>query len=385
MRTRSYTLLLAAAFSTFTIGAKADVVLTVGPAGQYQTISDAVTAADADTDSSYSYDIQVAPGTYTNDFSEVTRPMTIEVDPNYAGSQVLLQATVPLPNEKGIILTFASLTVNGLTFAGAAIDNSLGGNGAGIRDQNTDPANLIVENSTFIGNQEGILTGYDSNESIVIDNSVFKNNGNPDQDYFQHALYVNYAGSLTVSNSLFCGQLIGHDIKSRALATTVVNNQIYDGAADPVDGCDASSSSYAIDTPNGGTVVISGNQIIKGAAAQNYTMVDYGAEGLLFNDNSLFLSDNAFINIDAPSSTGIYDPYCVPAQLLNNTFQGVDTPVDPPGCAVDLGASDPSAILGAIDPPAVPEPNGLLLLLSAIGGWAAAWQISSRSHAPRAW
>ena len=33
-----------------------------------------------------------------------------------------------------VILTFASLTVDGLTFMGAMIDNSLGGNGAGIRD-----------------------------------------------------------------------------------------------------------------------------------------------------------------------------------------------------------------------------------------------------------
>ena len=106
--------------------------------------------------------IQVAPGTYTNDFSLVTRPMTIEVDPRRAGSPVLLEATVSLPNQKGIILTFASLTVDGLTFLGAMIDNSLGGNGAGIRDQNTAAgATLIVRNSVFTKNQEGILTGDD--------------------------------------------------------------------------------------------------------------------------------------------------------------------------------------------------------------------------------
>src|SRR5215471_18202892 len=104
------------------------------------------------------------------------------------------------------------------------IDNSLGGNGAGIRDQMTgNLASLVVSNSTFIGNQEGILTGYNANEIISISNSKFINNGNPDPNYFQHALYVNYAGNLTVSNSLFCGQLIGHDIKSRALFTTIEN------------------------------------------------------------------------------------------------------------------------------------------------------------------
>jgi hypothetical protein len=48
---------------------------------------------------------------------------------------VALQVTVALPNQKGIILTVADLTVNGLTFTGAQIANSLGGNGraSGIR------------------------------------------------------------------------------------------------------------------------------------------------------------------------------------------------------------------------------------------------------------
>jgi hypothetical protein len=57
------------------------------------------------------------------------------------------------------------------------------------------------------------------------------------------------AGSLTVSNSLFCGQLIGHDIKSRAQVTVVSGNQLYDGAANAALGCNAASSSLAIDVP----------------------------------------------------------------------------------------------------------------------------------------
>src|SRR5215831_18952376 len=89
-------------------------VLKVGPGTQYTTISAAVAAADADPDPSNYYDIQVLPGTYTNDFPVVTRPMTIEVNPDYTGQQVVLSATVDLPNEKGIILAFANLAVNGL-------------------------------------------------------------------------------------------------------------------------------------------------------------------------------------------------------------------------------------------------------------------------------
>jgi|SRR5208283_4603395 len=174
------------------VAARADaatITLTVGATGAYRTISAAVAVANADASATNYYDIRVAPGTYTNDFPTVTRPMTIEVDPLRAGRPVVLNATLPLPNEKGIILTFASLTVDGLTFQGATIANSLGGNGAGIRDQMTgSPASLIVRNSSFIGNQEGILTGSNNSEVVTIINSKFINNGNPDANYYQHAV-----------------------------------------------------------------------------------------------------------------------------------------------------------------------------------------------------
>jgi len=307
----------------------------VGPGGQYQTITAAVTAANADTDPGSYYDIQVVPGTYTNDFPHVTRPMTIEVNPGLSGQQVVLQATVGLPNEKGIILTDANLTVNGLTFTGASIANALGGNGAGIRDQNANSAaKLVVQNSAFTNNQEGILTGANSDQVITVINSSFVNNGNPDINYFQHGLYVGAVYSLTVSNSLFCGQLIGHDIKSRAQVTMVENNQLYDGEGNSALGCAAGSTSFAVDVPNGGAATISGNQIVQGAATQNYKMVAYGEEGLTYSNNNLLVTGNSFTSIGTPNATAVYDPNCVPAQLSNNTFSGITTIVNPPACAV---------------------------------------------------
>ena len=311
--------------------ALADTVLTVGPGGQYQSISAAVAQADTDTDPGNYYVIDIMPGTYTNDFPTVTRPMTIEVNPAFAGQPVVLQATEPLPNQKGIILTFASLTVNGLTFTGAYIDEWLGGNGAGIRDQNTGPASLVIMNSTFTNNQEGVLSGWDTDETITIINSSFENNGNPGDGY-ESGIYINYAGSLTVSNSLFCGQTSGHDIKSRAAVTTVTNNQLYAGAPDASIGCGAGQASFNIDAANGGTVTISGNQLIEGSAVPNHKMVAYGEEGLIYGANSLLVTGNSFTSIDVPHSIGIYDPYCIPAQLSDNAFEGVSTIIDPPGC-----------------------------------------------------
>jgi hypothetical protein len=163
LRIRGVLLLCGAVLGGGTVPAGAETrILTVVASGnyQYRMVSAAVAVANADVSAGNYYKIRVAPGTYTNDFPVVTRPMTIEVDPSGAGSPVLLKATVPLPKQKGIILTFASLTVDGLTFSGAMIDNSSGGNGAGIRDQNTaGGAALTVRNSVFSENQEGILTG----------------------------------------------------------------------------------------------------------------------------------------------------------------------------------------------------------------------------------
>jgi hypothetical protein len=308
------------------------ITLMVGPSGRYKTVSAAASAADADRNTENYYDIRVMPGTYINDFPQVTRPMTIETA--VAGGSVVLKATEALPNGKGIILTAASLTINGLTFTGAEIADRSGGNGAGIRDLNTGPAAVIVENSTFTGNQEGMLTGFDANETITVINSKFINNGNPSHRYFQHALYVNYAGSLTVGNSLFCGQLIGHDVKSRAATTIVENNQLYDGAANPALGCNAGSTSYAIDTPNGGAVTISANRIVQGGTTENDRMVAYGEEGLRYSNNKFLVSNNSFSNSNVPSAIAIYDPNCVTARLSNNSFVGIATIVSPPNCAI---------------------------------------------------
>jgi hypothetical protein len=307
-------------------------VLQVGPGRAYPTISAAVGAANTDTNLNNAYDVQVLPGTYTNDFPTITRPVTIEVDPCCAGQAVVLNATIDLTNDKGIILALANLTVNGLTFTGAHISDGLGGNGAGIRDQNQDPAaKLIIMNSIFENNQEGVLTGDNDNQIVMVSNSSFINNGNPNQSVFQHGIYVNSGALFSVSNSLFCGQLIGHSVKSRAAVTTVTGSQIYDGAQGP-SGCEPGSSSLAIDVANGGTTTITSNQLIQGASSQNFKLVDYGEEGLIYTSNSLVFSGNTFSSMGTPSATAVYDPQCVPAQFNGDTFTGITTQVDPAGC-----------------------------------------------------
>ena len=118
----------------------ATIVLTVGgPSGNYPTIAAAVAVANSDTNPANDYVISIAPGTYTNDTAEVTRPMTIQAA--VPSPAVILNQTTALANRKGILLKdVGPLVVDGLTFENAAISHDDGGNGAGIRDQDIHAA-----------------------------------------------------------------------------------------------------------------------------------------------------------------------------------------------------------------------------------------------------
>ena len=270
--------------------------------------------------------------------------MTIEAAT--PGSQVLLLATVPPPNLKGIISTDSSLTVNGLTFEGAAISNSDGGNGAGIRDQSNTATSLVIENSRFLGNQEGILTGSDSGqtfaETVIISNSQFVNNGNPDPSVFQHALYVGDAGSLGVSNSLFCGQLLGHDVKSRALSTTVQNSTMYIGVAAPPGSPDYNagctmpgSTSIGVDMPNGGNAHLVGDALIQGPANQNGALVSYGEEGLHSSGANTFAISHSTFTSTANGLAIQELPTCLaPVTLTNDMFTGTSAIINQSNCLI---------------------------------------------------
>jgi hypothetical protein len=243
--------------------------------------------------------------------------LTIALDPSanaQAGAAIL--NTNPT-GSKGLLtvpdgVSGINLTVDGLTFENAAISAGLGGNAAGIRYQGGGIASLNVSNSTFLKNQNGILTGDTAvglaNQllAITMSNSLFANNGAPDGR--EHALYA-LAGSLTVTDSTFCGTVGGHDIKSRAAVTTVTNSTLYDGAQDLQNAlCNIGSSSYALDAPNGGQVKVSGTTFTQGDASPNHTIVSYGGEGLLYATNSLIIQRSAFTSTCRGSASKSLSP-----------------------------------------------------------------------------
>ncbi len=249
------------------------------------------------------------PGIYLDDTASIDKPLTIE-----GTGGVTLKITRHLDNQKGILIGNADLTVRNLTFDGAFVLDSEGKNGAGIRMQR---GNLTVENCTFQNNQDGMLVNPIAGGTVTVAGSTFLNNGAGDG--YSHGIYVNEVAQLTVRDSVFSGTKEGHSIKSRALATTVINTVIEDGVV--------GTSSYAIDLSNGGNVVIDGVKITQGKNTTNPSMIAYGAEGNLKASNSLFVSNSTFINqLASSNAVAVYNfTTTVAAVLTNDTAESIAT------------------------------------------------------------
>ena len=165
----------------------------------------------------------------------------------------------------------------------------------------------------------------------MLTNNVFMNNGNGYTSSLTHGVYISSGNnSLTAIGNEFCGTIVGHNIKSRAAVTIIENNTLYAGAADPNQpGCNVGSASFALDIPNGGVAVVSGNTMIQGTATQNGNIVDYGAEGLTYPTNSFVFMNNQMQNT-LPNAIGINDPNGIPVVGNGNVFaSSIATLVNP--------------------------------------------------------
>jgi Hint domain/Right handed beta helix region len=285
--------------------------LTVGLSAGfgYGTLAEAIAASqNGDV-------IQVQAGTYTNDFATITKSIVIEG----VGGMVNLVATVPPTNLKGILTigipgaTGPDVAINNVSFSGAAIPNAQGGNGAGIRYQS---GNLVLNNTYFHDNQEGLLGNADPAGTITINNSKFLSNGNahPPSSGIEHNLYVGAIQYLTIYNCYFSDPLVGHNIKSRALNTTIENSRI-----DNRNG----NGSYEIDLPNGGNVLVRNTIIEKGANAGNGSFIAFGEEGGLHASSSLTVTGNTAINDYGAGARFVRNATALQVTVTDNTIYGL--------------------------------------------------------------
>ena len=217
-------------------------------------------------------------------------------------------ATVAPPNGKGILVTQSDVTIQNLSFSGAAVAD---GNGAGIRYEG---GNLVIIDSYFHDNQDGLLANSDPNGTIRIVGSEFANNGAGDG--FTHNLYVNNIASLVIDDSYFHDANVGHQIKSRAQSTTITNSRIYDGNG---------TGSYSIDLPNGGVGVIRNNVIQQGPNSDNPAIIHYGGESAAYAGSSLLIEDNVVVNDMSGSSSVrlLYNATTVTGTLSDNAVYGL--------------------------------------------------------------
>jgi hypothetical protein len=145
-------------------------------------------------------------------------------------------------------------TVRHITFTRARV---VDGNGAGIR---LEGRNLTVEDSRFINNQSGILAGDSPDSVLTISNSEFVDDG-ACQTGCAHALGVGRIKLLRVTKSRFSGTKLAHDISSAARRTELIDDVIEDGPA--------GTSSYLVDMPIGGTLLLERDVLEKGRRTSN--------------------------------------------------------------------------------------------------------------------
>jgi Right handed beta helix region len=279
--------------------------LEVGPAHNLKAPSDAASVASPGDV------IEIDPGEYFDCAVWSASGITIE---GRGDGTIITDKTC---EGKALFVTRGNdITIRNLTFSRARVPDA---NGAGIR---AEGKNLTIERSRFIDNENGILAGNSPESRISISGSEFLRNGKCAPDC-SHGIYVGHIALLRVEGSKFLETKQGHHIKSRALRTELVGNDIRDGK----DG----TASYLVEIPNGGSLVMDGNVLQKGPNSENHTAaIMIGAEGVTQPTRELSLINNNFTN-DGVQTLFVKNLTATEAVLSANTFKGKVIPLSGDG------------------------------------------------------
>jgi hypothetical protein len=279
------------------------MTLDVGPKRLLQTPSEAAARArDGDR-------IEIAPGRYSD--CAVWRASNLVIE-GVGPGVIIADKTC---EDKGIFVIVGNdVTVRNLTLTGARSSSK---NGAGIRHQGR---NLTVDKVKFIDNQNGILGGSAPVSTVTIRNSVFERNGTC-EDQCAHGIYFGAIALLRVENSRFFETRQGHHIKSRAARTEIVGCDIADGPN--------GTSSFLIEIPNGGSVVVRGNKLEKGPKSENETgAISIGAEGVKQPTSQILIANNTFKNDMEQPTSFVRNLTGVPASFKDNRLSGPVTTLE---------------------------------------------------------
>ncbi|HEV2677313.1 MAG TPA: hypothetical protein VGV37_22485 [Aliidongia sp.] len=283
--------------------------IPVGPNETFKQPSEAIAvAADGDT-------LEVAPGQYYDCAIIRQKQLTIVG----TGPDVVL--TDRMCEGKGLLIARGNdLTIRNLTFTRARVADL---NGAGIR---LESGNLTVDHAQFINNETGILADDAPRSTIRILNSVFDQNGRCDKSC-SHGIFVGRIALLNIEHTRFFDTHDGHHIKSRALRTELIDDDIEDGPR--------GTSSYLVEIPNGGSLIMQKNRLEKGPHSTNLRaaiMID--DEEKLQITNELTFFDNYFVNDTGEQIVFALNWSETDAVLNGNIFKGDVTKISSKGYAL---------------------------------------------------
>ncbi|HTV89598.1 MAG TPA: hypothetical protein VME41_11335 [Stellaceae bacterium] len=292
---------LAAVLAAMCLAANATAAtLKVGPHERYSTISAAAGAAqDGDI-------VEIDPGRYVDCAVWTAGNLTIEG----AGPGVVI-ADKSCAGKGLMVIDGDGTTIRNLTLEHARVPDK---NGAGIR---LEKGSLTVDGVTFIENEMGILGGFPG-ATVTVRDSLFIDNdkgGFRCKTWCDHAVYIGDADLLRVVRSRFFGTREGHSIKSRAVRTEVAGCTIEDGPN--------GTSSYLIDIPNGGAVVVRGNTMEKGPNSSNPAdAIAIGEEGVTHPTPQIVVAGNIFRNDNDHETVFVWNRTRTPAVLSGNRLSG---------------------------------------------------------------
>jgi len=288
--------------STFTFVTQSGTCATllVGQNQLYKAPSDAAAVAhDGDR-------IEIEPGQYFD--CTVWRTNNLLIEGTAAGVIITDKTCM---GKVIFVVAGNNTTIRNLTLTRARVADM---NGAGIR---LDGGDLLVDGVRFIDNQDGILGGgFVPETTVTIINSYFEKNGYCGEGVgCAHAIYVNNVNLLRVTKSTFINTQMGHSIKSRALRTEIIGCNISDGPE--------GTSSFLIDVPNGGTLIVRDNTLEKGPKSQNHSAaIEIGAEGVTHPTPEIEISNNTLRNDGDYQTTLLMNVTATPALLKGNQLSG---------------------------------------------------------------
>jgi hypothetical protein len=281
-------------------------VLEVGPNKPFKQPSEAIAAAASGDD------VRIDGGQYFDCASIRQDNLTIE---GIGPDAVLTDKTCS--GKAILVIDGKNVTVRNLTLQRARVVDR---NGAGIRAEGGD---LTVENTRFINNENGILSADNPAASFRITGSSFIGNGHCDGSC-AHALYIGHAKLLHVDHTQFFDTHVGHNIKSRALRTEIIDCDIEDGPT--------GSSSYLIEAANGGTLIVERNKMEKGKLTENWgNTIMIGSEGVTQPTEQILIRNNNFTNDENRPTTFVTNRTATPAELVGNVLVGQVRPLEGDG------------------------------------------------------